>query len=133
MPEVRLLVCGGRDFTDWSFLFAALNSFDRDHFVDVVIEGECPTRENADKLAAEWARAKRRRVAPFPVNHRLDGPWPGAGPRRNARMLRIGRPTHAAAFPRADGHIGNGTADMLAQLRVARVPIWLFDDLKVKF
>lgn len=104
---IRLLVTGGRTFSNRLSLERTLDAVNRKHAIEVLIEGECPTG-GADRLAREWAESRRVPVEPYPVNHTLDGPWPGAGPRRNARMLEFGRPTHCIAF---EG--GRGTADMV--------------------
>ena len=119
MAVIRLLVCGGRDFTDAARLERVLDAVHRKHAIEVLIEGECPTAVNADKLARDWAESRGVPVDPCPVDHDLDGPWPGAGPRRNARMHREKRPTHAVAFPG-----GTGTAGMVAILKAAGVPVW---------
>lgn len=55
-------------------------------------------------------------VLEYPPIKRLDGPWPGAGPRRNIRMVREGKPTHWGA---AVG--GNGTAHCVSKLERANV------------
>ncbi len=44
-----------------------------------------------DHIADGVARSFFWRVDPYPVDHGIDGPWPGAGPRRNERMLRAYR------------------------------------------
>jgi hypothetical protein len=69
----------------------------------------------------------------FAVNPALDGPWPGAGPRRNARMLRYGRPTHGLAFgPLWKGRDDvrgmkawkpTGTGAMVSYMLSAHVPV----------
>ena len=75
----------------------------------------------ADKASGEWARMRGVDVEAVPVDHALDGPWPGAGPRRNGRMLARAielasllsepNPLGCAAFPG-----GRGTANMVDQL-----------------
>lgn len=64
-------------------------------------------------------------VDPYPIDTRVDGPWPWAPNRRNARMDRDGRPQKARCF--ASGDIGTpistGSADMLAILRKRGVPV----------
>ena len=80
MAVIRLLVCGGRDFTDATRLERVLDAVHRKHAIEVLIEGECPTAVNADKLARAWAESRGVPVDPCPVDYALDGPWPGAGP-----------------------------------------------------
>lgn len=109
MAVIRLLVTGSRTWTDSARLDAVLDAVHRRHAIEVLIEGECPTEINADKLAREWAESRRVPVVPVPVDHALDGPWPGAGPNRNTRML-AERPTHCVAFPTKESR---GTWDMV--------------------
>ena len=63
----------------------------------VIVHGACPT--GADAIADEWANWHRERGdRPFTVErhpaqgHPTEdfGPWPAAGPRRNAFMVRLG-------------------------------------------
>lgn len=69
-------------------------------------------------------------VDPFPVDHKLDGPWPSAGPSRNTRMLlgqKESAKTHRSnevaeeliAFPG-----GTGTASCIRIARSLGVAIW---------
>jgi YspA, cpYpsA-related SLOG family len=52
MPKPRLLVCGGRDFTDVGFLFMTLDELHRQHqFADLVQGGA----RGADALAKDRA------------------------------------------------------------------------------
>jgi hypothetical protein len=53
---------------------------------------------SVDMLADFAARGLGHHVDQYPVDERLDGPWPGAGPRRNERMLRTGKPGRGLAF-----------------------------------
>lgn len=41
MAVIRLLVCGGRDFTDKALLERILDGIHRKHAIEVLIEGEC--------------------------------------------------------------------------------------------
>lgn len=60
-----------------------------------------------DLLAELWAERNQAGVEQVPVTHALDGPWPGAGPRRNRRMLERGpTPRVVLSFPG-----GTGTKD----------------------
>lgn len=122
MTRHRLIVYGGRPFHDAAFLNATLSRVLAKHEIECVIEGECPTRVNADKLARRWAGANGILVVACPVDRALDGPWPGAGPRRNARMLAEHRPTAGVEFPG-----GRGTKDMGRRLREAGVGVWRVD------
>ncbi len=104
------------------------------------MHGDCPT--GADHIADSWAIgsmfANKPTLIRFAVDHALDGPWPGAGPRRNARMLRDGKPDRGLAFgalwkpetaPRR-GHGGvwrhTGTGGMVSLMLAAGLPVrWI--------
>jgi hypothetical protein len=118
MSPMRLLVCGGRDYADKDAAFRALDAARAHRPVAVVIHGKCHLG-GADWLAELWARERGIPDEPYPVDHAIDGQWPGAGPRRNARMLRSSKPDGVLALPG-----GGGTADMMRQAREASVKVW---------
>lgn len=110
---MKILVCGGRDYTDREAVFAA---FDRVHAkqpITLLIHGAA---RGADALADDWARARGVPREPHPADWAKHGR--SAGPRRNWRMLEAG-PDGVVAFPG-----GRGTADMVRQARAAGVPVW---------
>lgn len=108
----RVLVCGGRDFTDTAAAAAVLGMVQARYGIAVVIEGEA---RGADTLARDWAQMCRIPVEPYFAEWHLFGHR--AGPIRNERMLREGKPDLAIAFPG-----GSGTADMVRRLKQAGVP-----------
>ncbi len=123
MAVIRLLVCGGRHYADRARVYAVLDAVNRKHAIEALIHGACPRDKNgasADMLADDWARECRVPCEPVPVDHALDGPWPGAGPCRNERMRVTKRPTHAVSFPGE-----NGTADMVRRLRASGIEPWV--------
>ena len=111
---MRVLVCGGRHFDDYTFVRNALeNLLFYGNLIPkglVIIEGACPT--GADEMAHIWATRNNLENERYPVDHALDGPWPAAGPIRNSRMLKKSRPTMGISFPG-----GKGTADMVKKLK----------------
>lgn len=111
---MRLLVCGGRDYNDRERLFAALDAAHAHKPVTLVIHGAA---KGADTLAGEWADARGIPVQAYPADWKKLGLV--AGPVRNERMLREGKPDGAVAFPG-----GNGTADMVRRAEAARVSVW---------
>jgi hypothetical protein len=114
MPGYRVLVCGGRDFSDRDYLFAVLDHYHREAGAfECVIQG---CARGADTLAGEWADARGVPVLPFPAD--WDNLGRSAGPIRNAQMLREGHPHFVVAFPGRDG-----TADMMRQARTKGVPV----------
>jgi hypothetical protein len=90
----RILVTGSRDWDDAHTLNRALGDIakripaDRDL---VVVHGAC--RSGADNRADTWARRYGATRERHPAqNHPTQdfGPWPAAGPRRNAYMVSLG-------------------------------------------
>ena len=80
------IVCGGRDYTDANRVRTILDAAVDRLGLHTIIEGECPTPVNADKLARDWALA-RGDVAVIAVEPGTN--WPEAGPIRNAVMFKI--------------------------------------------
>lgn len=97
---MRLLVCGSRDagtpYQVQDELGPILFEFSGDV---ALIHGDC---RGVDRWAAEWAKSCNLPVSAYPVDEKLDGPWPAAGPRRNRRMLDTSKPDLVLAF--WDGH-----------------------------
>jgi hypothetical protein len=126
----RVLVCGGRGYSNRAHLFGFLDGLHAHRQVSVVISGRCPT--GADFLGEEWAQARGIEVSPFPapwsditapgarVKTRRDGTQYNAlaGFWRNQRMIDEGKPWVVVAFPG-----GSGTADMVRRARAANVPV----------
>lgn len=68
---MRVLVCGGRDFSDTALLARTLNDLSRTEIVDCIIEGGA---RGADRMAGYWARKHRVDLLIFPVDTSIDGP-----------------------------------------------------------
>lgn len=109
-----ILVCGGRDFSDYACVCAHL---DRCGDVDMVIQGGA---RGADALAKRWAKERRIHCAQVDAMwNRADGSTDyGAGPKRNRAMLLL-KPDGVVAFPG-----GSGTRDMVEAARAAGVDVW---------
>lgn len=111
---MRVLVCGGRRFSDREWLYRVLDELLVEKMgIDAVI---CGAATGADSLAACWGYDRKIKVALFPTEWRRYGNQ--AGPIRNAQMLRVGQPDIVVAFPG-----GIGTLDMVTQARAARVEV----------
>lgn len=106
---MRVLVCGGRNYQDWQTVCAVLSRLP----VSVLIEGGAT---GADLLAYQWASQNKVPVEKFEAEWEKHGR--AAGPIRNAKMLREGKPDLVVAFPG-----GRGTADMIRRARAAGVPV----------
>lgn len=105
----RVLVCGSRDFDDWELLNDALSIVHTRHGIAVIIHGGAP---GADTMAGSWATLNGLSTSVFPAKWAEDGK--AAGPRRNQRMLEVGKPDMVVAFQG-----GRGTADMVRRARAA--------------
>lgn len=115
---MRVLVTGGRAYADrgqvWLQLDAVLAASPKLE----IAHGACPSKSGADWHADAWAADRGvpcRRYSPVVA---LDGPWPGAGPRRNRRMIDDFKPDLVVAFSG-----GRGTASCVweAEKRGVRV------------
>lgn len=104
---MRILICGGRDFTDKNLFWKAMDKFSEEFDFDnnqpiTIISGEA---RGADTLAKEYAEECGWDYEGYPANWKLHGK--GAGPIRNQQMLDEGKPDLVIAFPG-----GKGTFDM---------------------
>jgi UDP-N-acetylmuramoylalanine-D-glutamate ligase len=116
---MRILVTGGRDFTDWVKLDKVLNDIwehEAGRFV-TIIHGGAP---GADRLAREWAQILAEDHEGDELLFQADWQRYGkaAGVVRNQRMLDEGKPDLVVAFPG-----GRGTADMVQRARKAGVEV----------
>jgi hypothetical protein len=118
MGEIRVLVCGSRDWADRDRLRATLD----ERFADatLVIHGGA---SGADSLAHEWARDRGISVQVYPADWQTCGRK--AGPLRNRHMLERGGATHVIAFrARPDSR---GTNNMIFLARKRGLPLWVVD------
>lgn len=113
----RIIVCGGRDYSDADRLAVVLQRYHDRFGISVLMEGGAT---GADTLAREWAHKSGILVATFPADWEKHGP--AAGPIRNAFMLESGEPDAVVAFPG-----GRGTADMVSKAEAAFVKVWKLD------
>lgn len=111
---MRILVCGGRGYSRRIEAFMALDRLHERRLVTLIIHGAA---RGADEIADQWARMNNIERLPFPADWKLHGL--AAGPLRNGRMLREGKPDGVVAFPG-----GRGTADMVKQAEAAGVKVW---------
>lgn len=115
MAKHKVLVFGGRDYTDAVMVDRALSQFWKVHGQFAIIEGGA---RGADRLGRQWGRSKGLCV--ITVDADWDSYRKGAGHVRNAWMMMYCEPTYGIGFPG-----GSGTADMRALLENAKVPLWL--------
>lgn len=107
--QLRVLVCGGRDYHDWKMLSHVLRSVDNSYEstdnvgpISCIISGGAP---GADRMAARWARDNDIPLEEYEASWYLYGSR--AGYMRNEAMLNEGLPDLVVAFPG-----GEGTAHM---------------------
>lgn len=110
---MRVLVCGGRDFTDTLAAYEALDRLRKEYGFDCIIEGDA---RGADRIAGYWARSRKLDNLKFPADWKTHGN--AAGPIRNQRMIDEGRPDFVVAFPG-----GRGTLDMMTRAKAAGLPV----------
>lgn len=112
---MRVLVCGGRDYSDRDKVFSMLDDLHTGDKgpITLLIEGGA---SGADNLAQMWAAERGVARSTFWANWRGEGR--AAGPIRNAKMLADGKPDLVVAFPG-----GRGTQDMCRRARAAGVEV----------
>lgn len=126
---VTVLVTGGRDYRNRVRLYRVLDEAVVRLGMTELVHGDAT---GADALAKEWAVGRGIAKRDFPaawddlsqpgarIKQRADGTLydAAAGSRRNAQMLRDGRPAIVLAFK------GNsGTADMVRQAEAAKIRV----------
>lgn len=110
---MKVIVCGGRTFSNWALLERTLSAIHAETPFDRVATGAAP---GADTLADTWARSRGIRVQRYYAMWKTEGP--AAGPIRNKRMLDEERPDLVIAF-----RGGSGTANMIEQAERAGVRV----------
>ena len=110
---MNVLVCGGRDYKDWDKVMNTLADIRRTRGIHVLMHGGAP---GADSLADRWGRMANVEIEVYKADWGKHGR--AAGPMRNTRMLKTGKPDLVVAFPG-----GRGTADMVSKARAAGVEI----------
>lgn len=111
LAEHRVLVCGGREYTNVRHVFDVLDALDPRP--TLIIQGGA---FGADACASEWAWKRKVPEKEFRANWAKHGR--AAGPIRNQRMIDEGRPNLVVAFPG-----GTGTADMVRRAEAAGIPV----------
>lgn len=113
---MRVLVCGGRDFTDYLAFVRKMHRIEAEHgSASVIIHGGAKGADWCAHLFANSPVGHCTEIS-FPANWKLHGKR--AGPLRNQQMLDEGRPDFVVAFPG-----GRGTADMVRRAKAAGVKV----------
>jgi predicted Rossmann-fold nucleotide-binding protein len=109
----RVLVCGGRHFSDRGQVYGVLDRLHAEHAFQTLIHGAA---RGADSLAGAWAESRYVAAQAFPADWQRYGV--SAGHIRNTQMLLDGQPDLVVAFPG-----GPGTANMIKQAMAARIRV----------
>lgn len=118
--SIRVLICGGRDYSDRAFMHRILGTLQEGTpKIREVIHGAA---KGADSLAGEWAKQHGIPSLEYPADWQKHGR--AAGPIRNELMLREGKPDLVIAF-----HGGRGTAHMCRIAKEAGVEVWQAEEI----
>lgn len=107
---MKVLVCGGTDYTNRFKLIDTLAFFHRNYGFTELIHGGA---EGADTMAGEWAKNNNIQVFKYKANwikHSLS-----AGPIRNQEMLDKEKPDLVIAFP---SPTSRGTYDLIRRAQL---------------
>ena len=117
---MRVLICGGRDFTDKKLFHKTMCEIDPTTDEQklgnpnlVIIHGGA---KGADLMADEWAVVHWKSIEEYKADWGRYGR--GAGPKRNQEMIDGGKPDLVVAFPG-----GRGTADMVRRAKKAGIEV----------
>ena len=113
---MRVVVCGGHDYSDSFRLFAEMNALHKRHRFSAVITGG---GHGADRIAYDWARVHGLATEVFRAEWERDGK--DAAFLRNQRIIDEGKPHLVVAFPG-----GKGTADMVQRAKEAGIRVQVF-------
>ena len=111
---MRVLVCGSRHFNDYEWLERELNGLKLESGTTIINGGA----RGADTLAGRFAKAYAYSEECYPADWNTHGRR--AGPIRNHRMLREGKPDLVVAFIAPDSR---GTKHMVEISRKAGIPV----------
>lgn len=113
-PGIRILVTGGRNYTNRPQVNATLSAIHERNPIGLLI---CGGARGADRLALEWALVNGVAAHVYPAQWQLHGLK--AGPVRNQEMVDAEpRADHCVAFP---GTVG--TPDCIARAKKAGIPV----------
>jgi hypothetical protein len=100
---MRAIICGGRDYSDKTFLDYTLDRYHEIYHFTCIIQGGAT---GADYLASRWAESKNIICDTYPAHWTIYGK--SAGHKRNLEMIEKGKPDIVIAFPG-----GVGTENMV--------------------
>lgn len=110
---MKVLVCGGRDYSNYNYLEKVLDGLFAERPFFILIHGNA---RGADKMAGLWAKRNGVQEVVCPAN--WDYFSVGAGPIRNEAMLKL-EPDLVVAFPG-----GSGTANMISKAKNKGIEVY---------
>src|SRR6266404_4535055 len=115
---MKLLICGGRDFNNWTLFKESMDEILSEFpQISLIIHGGAP---GADTFAESWSA-----INSLPIQRYL-AQWNRHGRRagilRNQQMLDEGKPDLVIAFPTG----GPGTKHMISIAREAKIEVRIF-------
>lgn len=93
----KVVICGGRDFTDTEFIYRELDRLHKELQISLVIEGDA---RGVDRIAGYWARRNKITNKKMCADWHKDGR--SAGFIRNIMMLNQ-NPDYVIVFPGGKG------------------------------
>lgn len=112
---MKVLICGGRNYSDQCLVFHQLDQIHASKSITELIHGDA---RGADRLGREWAKQMNVPERAFPASWRRYGK--AAGAIRNQQMLDQGKPDLVIAFPDPQSR---GTWDMVRRAQNADLEI----------
>jgi hypothetical protein len=120
---IKILVCGGRDYTYEATVFKTLDYYLGMWGSVYIIQGGA---RGADALAKKWAKDRKQKWTEFKADWATFGK--AAGPIRNKVMLETSKPDFVVSFKG-----GHGTANMVMLAKAAGVSVvYVSEDFKAK-
>lgn len=110
MEEIRIIVAGSRDFSDYQLMEQTLNSYLESKISGAKIQFVSGTARGADKLGERFAQENGYEVKRFPAQWEIYGK--SAGYRRNATMAEYAAQESGVLFAFWDGS-SRGTMHMI--------------------
>lgn len=109
----KVLVCGGRGYANYRYLYGFLDCFHATVGITQIIQGGA---SGADYHALQWAHMRNVQCTEYKADWKKHGKI--AGPIRNKLMLDQSMPDVIIAFPG-----GRGTENMIQYARMKNVPV----------
>ena len=117
----RIIVCGGKDFTNQTYCFATLDSILPNYEQPEIISGHA---KGADTFGEEYAKLHGLKLTVFPAEWKRYGK--AVGPIRNKQMLLYALEENPVVIAFWNG-TSRGTKNMITQARKANVEFHIVD------